>query len=777
MDRSKLNKVLNRPLFRDGALKKGALKPIKAQSGTFVGSNPMGPRGVMVGPSYGNLPVPAGPVIDRTPGMFQRGVGAVQRGLQAIGDYTMNPMSKNFFLRPRGLKDLGAGYGLYELGKGITGSEAVGGLTSIGGMFNPITRGAGILTALGKGAQYALGAQYDPKTDVMSTRFGDIPRFMGGIDEPGSPAAVKAYINKAKEEKRTAKKERDIANLLTAPDSTVTRDYSGLSYGMEAGKTGFANLSKADQEKLIERNAYKLAQKTGISETKAANIISASYYGKVDPAQANNAVQDDVIYAQTIPNKYKDPSISLASAVPEQSEGAVKPKPKGPIKVEVDQPTKIGDAKTDKRKAQTENVDAGTSLLGQGVIGRAKEIYKELAQGRSSNANLVFLSNLASGLLKGTTNKSGVGGALEVLGAALGPATSNYAIMKLKEDEINNKLMGEALDASAAELKAYAAIAAAQAKGGKAESFGAIQAIGPKGQIVNYQGLRTPTGGLRIQNPDGTFTDVAIGADLGNGFKVAQYIDMKANKEAVDTTKRALLSRIKSAGYAKQSLDILAADPQKAGGVGAFSLLTSRVGSLLDDIGLGGYNSNVDAAKSRLKIQTEKMRSEADAALKDGTITEDQYKELEKVWKSADKNVDKVIQRYKGSASLKDKDREELEQLAVNEVTLTYALANSFKDKDRLTARDVQAAKEIVNIFSWTRGSASVRASLNAIKSNLEKDITGYVQELQREGVTQQTIDALLADYDVTAFERSTQKATEKFTPEALDNILGGIKL
>ena len=150
---------------------------------------------------------------------------------------------------------------------------------------------------------------------------------------------------------------------------------------------------------------------------------------------------------------------------------------------------------------------------------------------------------------------------------------------------------------------------------------------------------------------------------------------------------------------------------------------------------------------------------------------------MEKVWKSADKNVDKVIQRYKGSASLKDKDREELEQLAVNEVTLTYALANSFKDKDRLTARDVQAAKEIVNIFSWTRGSASVRASLNAIKSNLEKDITGYVQELQREGVTQQTIDALLADYDVTAFERSTQKATEKFTPEALDNILGGIKL
>ena len=32
-----LNKVLNRPLFRQQALKKGALKPIKAQIGTMVG--------------------------------------------------------------------------------------------------------------------------------------------------------------------------------------------------------------------------------------------------------------------------------------------------------------------------------------------------------------------------------------------------------------------------------------------------------------------------------------------------------------------------------------------------------------------------------------------------------------------------------------------------------------------------------------------------------------------------------------------------------------------
>jgi SOS response regulatory protein OraA/RecX len=59
----------------------------------------------------------------------------------------------------------------------------------------------------------------------------------------------------------------------------------------------------------------------------------------------------------------------------------------------------------------------------------------------------------------------------------------------------------------------------------------------------------------------------------------------------------------------------------------------------------------------------------------------------------------------------------------------------------------------------------------------LERDIKGFAQELQREGVTQQTIDALLADYDVIAFEKSTQRAAEKFTPKGLDEIIGGIKL
>ena len=79
-------------------------------------------------------------------------------------------------------------------------------------------------------------------------------------------------------------------------------------------------------------------------------------------------------------------------------------------------------------------------------IAKARLIKEELMKGQTSNANLVFMAQLAQGLLAGTTRKQGLGGALEVFGNAIGPATNNYATMKLKENELENNLMGDALE-------------------------------------------------------------------------------------------------------------------------------------------------------------------------------------------------------------------------------------------------------------------------------------------------------------------------------------------
>ena len=87
----------------------------------------------------------------------------------------------------------------------------------------------------------------------------------------------------------------------------------------------------------------------------------------------------------------------------------------------------------------------------------AREIQSELLQGRSSMAKQVFLSQLAAGLPE-TTRKRGIGGALEVFGQALGPAVNNYAVMKLKENELENELMSDALEMSSDFLKAQNAV-------------------------------------------------------------------------------------------------------------------------------------------------------------------------------------------------------------------------------------------------------------------------------------------------------------------------------
>ena len=65
------------------------------------------------------------------------------------------------------------------------------------------------------------------------------------------------------------------------------------------------------------------------------------------------------------------------------------------------------------------------------TIKLARRYQAELDAGDRSQAKLVFLANLASGLLTGKTTQGGLAGALEVFGQALGPAVNNFATIKL----------------------------------------------------------------------------------------------------------------------------------------------------------------------------------------------------------------------------------------------------------------------------------------------------------------------------------------------------------
>jgi len=106
-----LNKVLNRPLFRQQALKKGALKPIKAFDGRMIGA----PTQNITGQMQRNFPV----AINQQ-GFYGRNI---RPAMQRTGRF----LKSQFGLRP-----LLGGAGTYQLSSdimnklGVTGPVATG---------------------------------------------------------------------------------------------------------------------------------------------------------------------------------------------------------------------------------------------------------------------------------------------------------------------------------------------------------------------------------------------------------------------------------------------------------------------------------------------------------------------------------------------------------------------------------------------------------------------------------------------------------------------------
>jgi len=71
---------------------------------------------------------------------------------------------------------------------------------------------------------------------------------------------------------------------------------------------------------------------------------------------------------------------------------------------------------------------------------------------------------------------------------------------------------------------------------------------------------------------------------------------------------------------------------------------------------------------------------------------------------------------------------------------MVYALANSLKSKDRLTAKDIKMAKDLVNIFPWFRGQKAVMRDLKSVNNTILQDIKSlentYVMGLMGETST-----------------------------------------
>ena len=133
----------------------------------------------------------------------------------------------------------------------------------------------------------------------------------------------------------------------------------------------------------------------------------------------------------------------------------------------------------------------------------------------------------------------------------------------------------------------------------------------------------------------------------------------------------------------------------------------------------------------------------------------------------------------KKTGRLSGLDRDEQEKLAVQEVSLVYALANAFKDQDRLTQRDIQNAQKIVNIFSLGRSSLDVKASINAIANLLESNIKTQETLYTVAGGLESTLTNLRQLKNFTPFEGEGGVAAqfaEDLSIEEIESILEGVE-
>ena len=350
------------------------------------------------------------------------------------------------------------------------------------------------------------------------------------------------------------------------------------------------------------------------------------------------------------------------------------------------------------------------------MIERARVIAKELRSGQSSNAKMVFLANLASGLMSGTTMKGGLGGAVEVFGKALGPAVNNYAMIKLKENELENEFMQSALEIASDEIERKN-----QAYEYPDGDPGVVQIL-QGGKTVNMTAIRLKDGTVQaaipgMKDPNGR----NIYTTLPPGTYVRFATNDSLAKPQTDLL-RELDAKYRAYALGQKTIRILedfqARGETGAGPVGRFNLFKQRFSSAFKDILGRDIYDDIEAAKRR--VEKEKNKAISDLMVSEDVSREKAEEILQsQLGEAGDDN--KIMQLIKDATG--EEDKQKLSQLAINETVMVYALANSLKSKDRLTEKDIKMAKQLVNIFPLLRGQKDVIRDLRSVNNTILGDI------------------------------------------------------
>jgi len=732
-----INKVLNRPMFRKEALRKGVLKTINANTG------------IMVGQPYTGAPVPA---LRKPPTFMERmSVSGPVRG------------AKNLV---KGGVQIPGVLGYYA------GDKVAEGL----GIQDPVGR-----TAFGLGGGYAATRALPALAGI-----GFLPSTIGLAGIAGLKNRVDAGVELRKKINAMSPEERKAFEI-----ENRNKAFSYMGEGVSD-----ADLFGKFKPKPIEE---KVAEDRKIIKGKPGSGRPSFNQSKELKAEGDPLLQDNVANSDDIANLDSVQENSLGGGTPPGNEDGIT---NYTSTLEEDKERRKAEellTAPEKKAQKSESTAQGNNEITLGgpsddvefnkTIALAKKYQEEVFKNEGSQAGLVFLANLASGLLTGTTRRSGIAGAMEVFGQAIGPAVNNYATIKLKEGELRASNREASLNAALDHMKFVNDNANAEVERPERDG-GIIQIRGADGRLRNYKGYSLKDGTKQIAagiGEDGreTFVPVNQGGPIAdsNGQIIGQYENFLPQKNVdkrLFDIQDVLGNRYNALSVTRDVLKTLnqmdeSGETVKAGAALSIDQFTRRLSGVAKEVlGFEVSGMSLDA----LEAKVAELQADEYAAIDRDPDLSDEGKEAAKKNLDSKNLIKQAKARLKGRGMLSGLSREEQEKLAVQEVTLTYALANTFKDQDRLTQRDVNAAKEIVNIFSLGRSSKDVRASIEAIGRQLESDIRRQESLYTVAGGLESTLKDLRRLKNFEVFEGEGGVASQlvgDLSLEEIENIIEGI--
>lgn len=356
--------------------------------------------------------------------------------------------------------------------------------------------------------------------------------------------------------------------------------------------------------------------------------------------------------------------------------------------------------------------------------GQPKEpgVFDKLGDFARSASGNAFLLKLAAGLL------SGKGSFGEVLGNALNPAVDLFAAYRLKEQELDTKLI-EAQRKAASEankdLKLNPGSFPLQLKDGTVVQVPAMQNEKTRDTVYFYQGK-----------------EYRVPADQINQFS------LKPEKADATTTK--LIGKVGDNIAANALItDLLLQGPQTVGTAGAAKYAFYRiagVASAVKDLGKSvSFKDIIDEDTKEVVSGQEATR-------------------MNKLNQNINKNFKIIEESYK---NLDQTTKSTLAKNGVTAQTLKYFLANAFKDEDRLTNRDLEYIDKITNILAFSKEGELVQAELREVQSYLQNKQTNYIRQLRRQGYDDYSISKEMFGTIGGGAGLGLITSTQKIKPEA----------